>query len=124
MGSENPYVTPKSLSQLRPTRKPSVLLWAMVTVFSSTIIGGLLGSLTGWAVGTFAPGYYRFVFGIDDSTPDFHPTEVGIGLGMTQGLGLGACVGVLIVGLFFWYRTRIAKLNAAEQKSKKQAPSR
>lgn len=46
------------------------------------------GAGIGWVLGTFAPGYYRTVFRCGDS-PEFNPVQVGVGLGLTQGLGPG-----------------------------------
>lgn len=57
---------------------------------------GAAGGLLGFALGTGAPGYYRTVFRAGDD-PAFNPVQVGLGLGVTQGLIGGLVIGSVAV---------------------------
>ena len=102
MNSEKPYDAPH---QSAPSANPSLLLWTIGAVFATGSLGGLLGALLGAALGSFSPGYYRSVFSNGDS-PNFDPVAVGIGLGLTQGVVFGTLVGLALVAMFYWYRSR------------------
>lgn len=106
MTDNNPYEPPPPGTP-RPEPSPRLMPWSLVAVAGSTLVGGCVGLFAGLALGTLAPGYYRSVFSRGDS-PNFDPVSVGIGQGLTQGLGLGAVVGLGVVGLFYWYRSRLA----------------
>src|SRR5436190_1968579 len=69
---------------------------SLITVVVSSLVFSFLGGVAGFALGTFAPGYYRGVFA-SGSDPTFKPVEVGLGLGISQGLMGGALIGVLLV---------------------------
>jgi hypothetical protein len=55
-------------------------------------------------LGLFTPAYYRAVF--DD--PRIDALQVGTGLGLTQGLGAGVVIGILIVAIVGWSHRRRA----------------
>ena len=59
-----------------------------VITIGSGLIGGLVGTAIGFVLGKFAPDYYHTVFRMPRSV-DLDPTHIGIGLGLTQGLGAG-----------------------------------
>jgi hypothetical protein len=105
MIAENPYDPPKDAADLGGSQSASPLLWSVVTVFGSSLLGSILGLGTGAMIGTIAPGYYRAVFRNGNSA-DFDPLAVGIGLGMTQGCFLGGVVGLALVAMYYWYRSR------------------
>ncbi len=109
MATDNPYVAPKVdlKNGSRRSAQPSIMLWAIGIVFGSSFAGAALGTLVGFCLGTFAPGYYKAMFPTYAALPDFEPVGLGIGLGMTQGGGLGLFVGVLIVIAFFWHQSRL-----------------
>ena len=102
MNSENPYDSPQ---QTAGTANPSILLWTIGCVFATGFVGGLLGALLGAALGSFSPGYYRSVYSNGDS-PNFDPLAVGIGQGLTQGVVFGTLVGLALVAMFYWHRSR------------------
>ncbi|MDX1944750.1 MAG: hypothetical protein SFU86_05025 [Pirellulaceae bacterium] len=63
------------------------------------------GALVGWCLGVFAPDYYHAVF----DNPTLNTAQVGIGLGLTQGLGTGLVVGcVALLGMAISSRRRVA----------------
>ena len=67
----------------------------VVTVGVSLVTGGVLGGLIGFLMGTFIPNFYRSgMFGGGETTD---PIATGTGLGISEGLGLGFLLGVLIV---------------------------
>ena len=99
----DPYDSPQQSVDAAP---PSVLLWSVGCVFGTAFIGGVLGALLGAVLGSFSPGYYRSVFSNGDS-PNFDPVSVGIGQGLTQGVVFGTLIGLALVGMFYWYRSRI-----------------
>ena len=81
----------------------------VVRGFIVTIVSGLafasIGGVLGYAMGTFAPDYYRIVFHIPPGM-ELDPAQAGLGLGLTQGLAAGLVVGLVIVLAVAWYRSR------------------
>ena len=75
-----------------------------------TVLGGLGGLAVGAGIGYFVPNYYRSVFS-SGNEPHFDPVAVGIGQGLTQGLGFGLIAGVALVVAFWWYKSRLQKGN-------------
>ena len=69
--------------------------------FAFAAIGGVLG----YAMGTFAPDYYRIVFRIPPGV-ELDPAQADLGLGLTQGLAAGLFIGLVIVVAVAWYRSR------------------
>jgi hypothetical protein len=65
-------------------------------IISSGIGFAFAGGLIGYALGRFAPAYYRGVYAIVEPS-DFDPVQVGIGLGISQGLIAGVLVGAVVV---------------------------
>ena len=74
-------------------------------VAGSAAVCAAIGATLGLLLGTFAPGYYRTVFRYGDA-PDFNPTQIGFGLGLTQGLIAGLAVGCVFVLAVAWYSSR------------------
>ncbi|MEL7499942.1 MAG: hypothetical protein AAFN77_20230 [Planctomycetota bacterium] len=103
MSKSNPFQSPQAAQQMPGA---SVLFLSIFGVFVSAALGGLGGAGLGAGLGYFNPGYYRAVFSGGDD-PLFDPVAVGIGQGLGQGVLLGAAIGVALVGLFYWYRTRV-----------------
>jgi len=73
----------------------------------SAIAFGLVGSLIGYAMGVYAPDYYRVVFRLPE-VMELNPIQLGVGLGLTQGLGTGIVVGLVIVVVVAWYNSRVS----------------
>jgi hypothetical protein len=78
---------------------------AVGTIAACTVMLAGIGGGIGWALGTFAPGYYRSVFR-NGNEPWFDVVSVGIGQGLSQGTAGGVVVGVVLVALFVWRDTR------------------
>jgi len=79
----------------------ATFLWrALATVTLMAILFSVVGGVIGYRIGVVYPDYYRLSF---DSGKFFEPTEVGLGLGVSQGLGLGLLVGgtVVVISGFF-----------------------
>jgi len=83
------------------------LLKALGTVVGLGAGLGAAGGAVGILLGVLAPGYYRQVFTIRDEAA-FRPIELGLGLGVTQGVIWGLVLGVLIVVVMAWKEVRIA----------------
>lgn len=83
-----------------------------IVVFWS-LVGGLLGGTMGAMLGWFAPDYYRAVLR-NSVDGQLNPVQVGIGLGVTQGLAVG--LGVALSGLAFvtWREQRSICDNATQ----------
>ncbi|MBS0267291.1 MAG: hypothetical protein JSS02_35530 [Planctomycetes bacterium] len=78
---------------------------ALSTLVACTLLGAAGGAGLGLAIAKFAPGYYHTVFANPDH-PRFDPTEIGLGLGLTQGTLLGLGVGLVLVTLACWRAIR------------------
>lgn len=64
-------------------------------VLVSSFGGGLAGGIMGFLMGTFLPDFYRSgMFGVGGATDT---VQLGTGLGISEGLGLGFVLGVLVV---------------------------
>ncbi|MCA9139108.1 MAG: hypothetical protein KDB00_20185 [Planctomycetales bacterium] len=101
-GNDNPFDPPRP-DDGDATKQPTMMVWSVAVVFASALIGGLIGAGIGAALGSFLPEYYRSVFSGGQS-PNFDPVAVGIGQGLTQGVGGGGCIGIVLVALFYWHR--------------------
>jgi hypothetical protein len=104
MSDDNPYDPSRERADAGKVG-PSTLIASIAAVFGSAFLGGLLGLGIGAALGSFVPGYYRSVFGGGDN-PHFDPVAVGIGQGLTQGVVFGGVVGVVLVWMYYRYRSR------------------
>jgi hypothetical protein len=79
-------------------------------VFGGTLLGGGIGLGAAFGLARLLPGYYPGVFphlaatGID-------PTEVGMGLGFSQGMILGAVVSLGVAAIVAWlsHRSRLER---------------
>ena len=75
-------------------------------IITSGIAFAAIGGVLGYAIGTFAPDYYRIMFHIPPSI-ELDPVQAGLGLGLTQGLAAGLVIGLVIVVACAWYRSRL-----------------
>lgn len=89
----------------------TVLRGFVITV-ASGLAFGCLGAMLGVALGKAAPDYYRIVFHVPPGRP-LDPAQAGLGLGLTQGLGGGLCIGLVIVVTVAWYNSRISNRQTA-----------
>jgi len=80
---------------------------ALSIVLVATLAFAAIGTVIGVGLGTLCPDYYRTVFRGGDS-PNFNPIQVGIGLGITQGVAAGAVIGIVILGVLVWAEARKA----------------
>jgi hypothetical protein len=79
---------------------------AFAIILTSAIGFALVGGGVGWTLGTVTPAYYRTVYGYAGQRPGFDPVQVGLGLGITQGLVCGVFVGVVVVLAVAWHQSR------------------
>jgi hypothetical protein len=97
---------------------------ALFVLLGLTALGGAIGALLGYALGTSFPGYYRGVFPLAAAHPDFDTVAVGLGLGLTQGVILGAILGTILLVVLMWYDLRCRQIaaTAASQQREKDSP--
>jgi hypothetical protein len=74
---------------------------------------GVAGGLLGLTLAVGAPAYYRGVFRAADD-PRFNPVQVGLGLGISQGLICGTVVGAVLVLAVALSRSSPQKGEAAD----------
>jgi hypothetical protein len=94
---------------LTRSRFSVTLTKGLVTVAVTAVICGAVGMGLGLAIGRWAPDAYRAVFehgGGPWRDRRLDPEQIGIGLGLAQGVLVGIAVGVLIVALVTWYEIR------------------
>ena len=83
----------------------------IATILGCGIGGAAIGGALGYAIGVLAPGAYIGMFRLPPDG-EIAPTEIGLGLGIAQGLILGAVIGVLLVAIVAWYEVRTRQKNA------------
>lgn len=93
---------------------------AIGSVAIASILFGAIGMAIGYLIGSFMPGYYRSVF-VGGDSPDFDPLTVGIGQGLTQGVVLGAAVGLILVLASWWKEAKLAELAQRENRAQERA---
>jgi hypothetical protein len=76
---------------------------------------GLVGSLIGYVLARTFPGYYPTVFPHMAAGTD--PADVGVGLGFTQGVILGAILSVLLALVVAWREWRATPPSGVEELS-------
>jgi hypothetical protein len=89
---------------------------ALATVVGTAAGFGAAGMALGVFLGKVAPGFFRQMLPLRDPA-SFNPVELGIGLGLTNGLGWGLVVGVLLVAIISWKETRLARKEAQDRAS-------
>jgi hypothetical protein len=72
------------------------VLRGIVIIVVCGVCFGVAGGLLGFTLGVGAPAYYRGVFRAAND-PGFNPVQVGLGLGISQGLICGAVIGSVVV---------------------------
>jgi hypothetical protein len=95
MSDINPYDAPRTVSpsSIGPGQPTLGIARGFVIALASGAVGSLLGLLAGIVVGTLAPDYYHAVFNNDG----LNTVQVGAGLGLTQGFGIGIAVGCVVI---------------------------
>ncbi len=81
------------------------ILRAYLIICLSGVAGVCAGGGIGYLLGIAVPGYYRGVFRAGGEAW-FDPIQVGIGLGVSQGLPAGLAIGSLVVVVVAWSRSR------------------
>lgn len=87
---------------------------ALATVAGTALGFGIAGTALGALLGKIAPSFYHLMFRYRDQ-PDLEPVELGIGLGLTQGVIWGMVIGTLLVAILAWRETRLARKDGAGQ---------
>jgi hypothetical protein len=90
---------------------------ALATVVGTAVGFGVGGTAIGALLGYAAPGFFRQMLPLRDPA-NFNPVELGVGLGLTNGLGWGLAIGVLLVAIIAWKETRLARKEARDSANK------
>ena len=108
---DNPYDAPASLDDATFVRRSDLMTAgkALATVATTAVVCGLGGLGVGLLIGTVFPDFYRATIPAARQ-PGFNIPAVGAGLGLIQGLAVGLVVGVFIVAILCWYRSRMIRL--------------
>lgn len=77
---------------------------AILAVLICMIIGAIIGGSVGFLIGYFTPHALAIQFRLGN---DFNPVQVGVGIGIPQGLMLGSAVGVALVAIISWREVRM-----------------
>jgi hypothetical protein len=89
---------------------------AFTAIVGTSLFFGAIGTIIGFALGKFNPGYNRSVFR-KGGDPAFDPVAVGIGQGATQGIAGGVVIGVALVALWCWRDVRLQRLQGSASES-------
>jgi hypothetical protein len=70
-----------------------------IIVMSFAVAGAVLGGALGWGMGTYLPDLYRIWFPPDPHVEGPPPStvQIGVGLGLLQGFGLGFLLGCILI---------------------------
>ena len=78
------------------------------TMLASVVICSGVGAVVGYAIGRLLPAFFRAMLP-GGGREDADPIQVGIGLGLVNGIWLGVAVGGVIVACVTWYSVRCEK---------------
>lgn len=108
MTESNPYAAPNSDGEQAPPKLPGArTLFASIAAVALTTFGGCwVGIGSGYVGGTVAPSVY--------SEYEHAAVPNAMIIGMGQGLGGGCVTGLLLVALFYWYRSRARRKLTSE----------
>jgi hypothetical protein len=84
------------------------VLKALATVVATAVVFGMAGTGIGMFLGKMAPSFLRHAVG-SSAEEGLDPMELGIGLGLTNGLTWGLVVGILAVAILAWRESRLSR---------------
>ncbi|MFO0985277.1 MAG: hypothetical protein U1E76_26695, partial [Planctomycetota bacterium] len=87
---------------------------ALATVVGTAVGFGVVGIGIGAFLGKVTPSFLREMLPMRDPAA-FDPLEMGIGLGLTNGLIWGLVVGILLVAILAWRETRLVRSQERER---------
>ena len=99
---DNPYASPTEPAG--PAVYPLVSARALGFVIGMTLCGAIVGAGAGMLTAALAPGYYEAMFG--GSGARVNPAQVGFGLGLTQGAGLGFVGALAMIAITYFLKFR------------------
>jgi hypothetical protein len=80
----------------------------LILILFAVIFFAMAGALAGWALGVFAPDYYRISLHFEKGEAD--AGQLGIGLGATQGAVAGLIAGCVVVLATAWFKSRVKSI--------------
>lgn len=104
MDEPNPCAAPSSETAGAAKLPGAGVLFASVGAVALTTFGGCwVGVGGGYVAGSMAPGVYT------SPEREYAAVPNAMAIGMGQGMGGGAVTGLLLVALFYWYRSRVRR---------------
>ncbi len=99
---DNPYASPAEPTG--PAVYPLVSVRAVGFVIGMTVCGGIVGAGAGSLTAALAPGYYEAMFGGPGA--GVNPAQIGFGLGLTQGAGVGFVGALAMIAITYFLKFR------------------
>jgi hypothetical protein len=87
---------------------------ALGLILGLTLLFGVGGATIGMGLAMLVPGYYQAVFS-RATQQGADPADIGVGLGLVQGGGIGLALSVFLVLLFVWRERRTLQHETLEQ---------
>lgn len=81
---------------------------ALATVVATAVVFGVCGTGIGMFLGKMAPSFLQHAVRATAGEA-LDPMELGIGLGLTNGLTWGLVIGILTVAILAWKESRFAR---------------
>jgi hypothetical protein len=81
----------------------------LTAIFAATMLGGFVGAGVGAILGRWAPDFVRLIVGEARGRGDLDPAELGLGLGIVNGMLWGLLAGVVVVVVAAWRETSRAR---------------
>lgn len=97
---DNPYEV--SNQENLGDKLPQVMVRAVTLVVGMIVGGAVLGGILGLVIGSVAPGYYQSMF----PGTAANLIQLGFGLGVTQGAGVGLFASLALIAITYYFRYR------------------
>ncbi len=99
------FKTPTRQDAIQAFQSDKLLRNGLILIVFAVLFFAFAGALAGWALGAFAPDYYRIHLHFEKGEAD--AGQIGIGLGATQGAIAGLIAGCVVVLTTAWYKSRV-----------------
>ena len=99
------FKIPTKQDAIRAFKSDKLMRNGLILIFFAVLFFAVAGALAGWALGAFAPDYYRINLNFEKGEAD--AGQVGIGLGATQGAMAGLIAGCVVVLATAWFKSRV-----------------
>lgn len=83
----------------------TVIRGFVIVILSGLVFGGA-GACIGWLLAVLAPDFYRAIFRMPPGSA-IDPVQVGVGVGLVNGVMIGLGLGTIIVIITTWWNVRM-----------------